>query len=247
MGRGASLRWAAAASVAAHAALLFGSAAPVLISAGANRPAVAESAPLVSRLIGREPRSPEAANLEQTSTGITALTQPTASTAPVALAAETRQNTAGPVGNTASAVDQQAGSTPPPVQPIAAALPPAQAEQKSPAPSQPTIAGYRDAQLDPPPRPIEVPEPIYPEEAGERDGVVVVRLYVGADGRVDQAVVVRANPPGWFEKSALAAFSQARFSPGYYLGVPVKSQITIELNYSPTNRGGAVSGQGAVR
>ncbi len=108
-------------------------------------------------------------------------------------------------------------------------------------------SGYRDAQLDPPPRPIDVPDPIYPEEAGQREGVVVLRLYIGADGKVDRAVVVRAVPPGLFERSALTAFAQARFTPGYYLGVPVPSQITIELNYTPTNRGGNVSGQGAVR
>ena len=36
-------------------------------------------------------------------------------------------------------------------------------------------------------------------------------------------VVVSATPEGLFEASAIAAFGKAKFSPGRYLGIPVRS------------------------
>ena len=76
-----------------------------------------------------------------------------------------------------------------------------------------------------------------------REGSVVLRLLVGEAGEVDEVAVVRAFPRGLFEASALAAFGQAKFSPGLLLGVPVKSQITIEVQFTPINRGATVSGR----
>jgi protein TonB len=109
----------------------------------------------------------------------------------------------------------------------------------APAPS------YRTSgELDPPPTPMQAIEPDYPEAAGMQEGSVVLRLLISSSGDVDEVAVVRATPPGVFEASALQAFANAKFSPGYFLGIPVKSQIFIEVGYTPINRGGAVSGQG---
>ena len=55
--------------------------------------------------------------------------------------------------------------------------------------------------------------------------------------------VVRASPVGFFEESALEAFGKALFSPGKMLGVAVKSQITVEVEFMPINRGATVSGR----
>ena len=60
---------------------------------------------------------------------------------------------------------------------------------------------------------------------------------------VDDVAVVRAEPKGVFEQAALEAFRAARFSPGMVLGTPVKSQITVEVEFMPINRGARVSGR----
>jgi protein TonB len=115
-------------------------------------------------------------------------------------------------------------------------------------PAPPALApapSYRSSgELDPPPTPMQAIEPDYPEAAGMQEGSVVLRLLISSSGDVDEVAVVRATPPGLFEASALQAFAKAKFSPGYFLGIPVKSQIFIEVGYTPINRGGAVSGQG---
>ena len=105
-----------------------------------------------------------------------------------------------------------------------------------PAPSY--LSGGR---LDPGPRPLQDVEPTFPDEAGLQHGIVVLRLLINEFGVVDQAAVVRAAPKGLFEKSALEAFAAARFSPGILLGVPVKSQVTIEVEFAPFNRGANVT------
>jgi protein TonB len=97
--------------------------------------------------------------------------------------------------------------------------------------------------LDPGPRPLEDIEPEYPDPVHLREGTVVLRLLISDTGRVDNVAVVRAEPRGVFEQAALEAFSRARFSPGLAAGTPVKSQITVEVQFVPINRGARVSGR----
>lgn len=97
--------------------------------------------------------------------------------------------------------------------------------------------------LDPGPRPLEDIEPEYPDPVHLREGVVVLRLLISDTGHVDNVAVVRAEPRGVFEQAALDAFSKARFSPGLAAGMPVKSQITVEVQFMPINRGARVSGR----
>lgn len=103
---------------------------------------------------------------------------------------------------------------------------------------------YRAVGLDPPPRPLHDIDPEYPLAQGGREGVVVLRLLINEKGIVDEAIVVRSFPPGVFDSSAVVAFGSAKFSPGMFLGLPVKSQLTVEVEFMPTNRGAAVSGRG---
>lgn len=99
------------------------------------------------------------------------------------------------------------------------------------------------AHLDPGPHPLHDIEPVFPAEAGLQDGTVVLRVLINEAGIVDNVAVVRSSPPGLFENSALAAFGAATFSPGMVSGVAVKSQVTIEVQFTPFNRGAAVSGR----
>ena len=101
---------------------------------------------------------------------------------------------------------------------------------------------FAGGKLDPGPHPLEDVDPAYPEEAKQQEGSVVLRLLINEAGTVDNVAVVRAYPVGLFEQSALEAFGKAKFSPGKMLGVTVKSQITIEVMFAPTNRG-KVSGR----
>lgn len=62
---------------------------------------------------------------------------------------------------------------------------------------------------------LEAPDPTYPGAAWShgRQGWVVVRFNVDADGRVDRARVARAVPDGPFNRAALRAVSDWRFRP----------------------------------
>ena len=102
---------------------------------------------------------------------------------------------------------------------------------------------YRSVGLDPPPRPLHDIEPEYPLQGGVREGSVVLRLLINEKGIVDEAIVLRSFPPRVFDSSAVLAFSSAKFSPGMFLGIPVKAQLTVEVEFMPTNRGPTVSGR----
>jgi periplasmic protein TonB len=62
-------------------------------------------------------------------------------------------------------------------------------------------------------------------------GRVVLELYISPQGTLDRVRVVRAEPPGRFEDSALKAFSAARFTPGLRKGKPVRSLLRVEVTY----------------
>jgi periplasmic protein TonB len=138
----------------------------------------------------------------------------------------------------------------------AAAQPPAQRTPQGIAPrvasgaSRPSVPAtglppapdyLASSRLDPGPQLLEEVEPVYPPEAGLTEGSVVLRLLIGKSGTVDEVTVVRSHPKGVFDRSAVAAFSAARFSPGRVLCAPVKSQLTIEVHFTPVDRGGNVS------
>ncbi len=145
--------------------------------------------------------------------------------------------------------------TPPPLpSPPAPAMPPAPAEPPAPAPpAPPSVAtggspppapptSYNvSGSLNQPPRLLSDVDTESTTVLGE--GRVVVRVLINARGEVDEVVVLTSTPKGKYDAAAIAAFSKARYSPGYLDGRAVKSQITYEINYQPINRGSAVSGQ----
>ncbi len=111
------------------------------------------------------------------------------------------------------------------------------------APLAPSPPAYLSSGgLDPPPRPLGDIDPVVPPEAGARGGVVVLRLFINERGGVDKAEVLNSAPPGLFDASALEAFGNARFSPGYFAGVPVRSQVTFEVKFRGLGSGATASG-----
>lgn len=83
----------------------------------------------------------------------------------------------------------------------------------------------------------------YPATAGDQEGKLVLRILVSETGVVDGLSVVRGDPPGVFDDAALKAFGGAKFAPGQILGLPVKSQYLVEVEFFPTSRDN-VSGRG---
>jgi periplasmic protein TonB len=106
----------------------------------------------------------------------------------------------------------------------------APASPGSPFPPLPPAPSYFvTSKLQIAPRPLTDVEPEFPDRVGKQNGVVTLRILINESGRVDDVAVVAASPIGVFEKSALAAWSQAKFAPGRIAGNAVKSQMTIEV------------------
>ena len=110
---------------------------------------------------------------------------------------------------------------------------PAPASENAPSPFP---SGYHlGGELDQRPVPIGAIEPEYPNDwklTVLNAYRVVVRVFINENGTVDH-VFTKNNPNGAFEKSALAAFEKARFSPGILRGAPVKSQMLVEIKFDP--------------
>ncbi|MGF1512025.1 MAG: energy transducer TonB [Myxococcota bacterium] len=77
------------------------------------------------------------------------------------------------------------------------------------------------------------PAPRYPNDARRRgvEGFVVLRMRVNVRGQVDDAVVVEAEPPGIFDRSAKSAALAYRFSPARSGGRSVASTVEQKMNF----------------
>ncbi|MEZ6187574.1 MAG: energy transducer TonB [Planctomycetota bacterium] len=78
--------------------------------------------------------------------------------------------------------------------------------------------------------PIEVPARAKAQHLGGR---LVLSLLIGADGRVRQARVLEADPPGVFEDAALVAVRGWVFEPATYQGRPVEVWATLPVEFAP--------------
>ena len=83
-----------------------------------------------------------------------------------------------------------------------------------------------------PPRVRRKVDPCYPSEAlRERvEGVVVVYGIIRADGRVEDAVVMKGANHA-IDKAALDAFSSSLFEPGRKNGRPVDVEALVEIPF----------------
>ncbi len=97
--------------------------------------------------------------------------------------------------------------------------------------------------LDVPPQALTEITPQYPANDNYQEGTVVVRVLINEFGLVDETRIVRSFPSGLFDNAAQEAFQKTIFSPGKILGIPVKSQLLVEMSFTPFNRGGMVNGR----
>jgi len=76
---------------------------------------------------------------------------------------------------------------------------------------------------------------LYPQQAYAMRlaGRVVLRIFIGDSGVIDNILVVEAMPPGVFEDAALVAARALHFKPALKDGRPVKSIKNIEVVFNP--------------
>lgn len=90
---------------------------------------------------------------------------------------------------------------------------------------------YAPHELDQRPLVLTHVEPVFPAGAPVHSGLVKLRLYVSADGRVEEIDIYEAQPAGVFEAAAAKAFADARFTPGMRRGIAVPSVLSLELQF----------------
>ena len=115
-----------------------------------------------------------------------------------------------------------------------------------PPPSAGDLKGTGDVvapPLDPPPPPLigaEVDgryagalQPPYPpsEQRGNREGVVVVRVLIGVDGRVQQVERVSATSDAFYVATERQALAKWRFKPATRGGVPEAQWKTMRVRF----------------
>lgn len=83
--------------------------------------------------------------------------------------------------------------------------------------------------------PLEMAPLLYPKTAyvNRIRGMVRVRVYISAAGRVDKAEVVDAAPKGHFEEAAIEAVQRTTFTAARKAGRAVPSQKLVEVEFDP--------------
>jgi protein TonB len=127
----------------------------------------------------------------------------------------------------------------PPVEPERAPLSEAPVAAAIDAPPAVEIPQVEDPQyypvrmLDALPAPLAEVDLVYPESAGdgELSGTVTLLLLIDELGLVNDASVLEADPPGYFEEAAIAAFRDVLFRPGQRNGRAVKSRLVVEVSF----------------
>jgi periplasmic protein TonB len=92
---------------------------------------------------------------------------------------------------------------------------------------------YRASELDHRPAPRSRIDPPYPAFTGDERAYLVLRLLINESGAVDKVIPLVGDSGSAFERSAVEAFAAAQFTPGVRAGVPVKSQLTVEVKFDP--------------
>ncbi len=87
--------------------------------------------------------------------------------------------------------------------------------------------------LESPPKPVKEVRPDYPQlaEKAQVEGVVLVQVVIGLNGKVEHAEVIQAKPEGFFEEAALAAARKWEFTPAKQRDKPVRVRYQIPLRF----------------
>lgn len=94
---------------------------------------------------------------------------------------------------------------------------------------------YRQSELDERPRPRNQVEPEFPIVIDPGvTGTVVARLFINMEGAVEKIVIESSRPSGLFDQAVLDAFAKASYTPGKRKGIPVRSQIRVEIDFRST-------------
>jgi protein TonB len=83
------------------------------------------------------------------------------------------------------------------------------------------------------PTPLKPIRPIYPPEAENLPGQVILLLLINENGAVDTYRIIESQPPGIFDTAVTDAFVRERYAPGLITGYPVKSQLLVEVVFEP--------------
>ena len=84
------------------------------------------------------------------------------------------------------------------------------------------------------PRLLEAPVPHYPAEAAALgvSGLVMIKVVVGYDGKVAEAVVVQGLHPV-VDAAALEAARGGRYAPATRSGIATEGSVTVPFRYPP--------------
>lgn len=87
--------------------------------------------------------------------------------------------------------------------------------------------------LEKTPQVVSQVDPVYPDFArrSETEGAVLVEVIIDVDGTIETAKVLQARPEGFFEKEAIAAAKQWKFTPAEQRGKPVKVRYQIPIEF----------------
>jgi len=104
-------------------------------------------------------------------------------------------------------------------------------EAPPPPPPPPTAPVRVGGNIKPPTKTRDV-KPIYPPiaQSARVQGVVIIEATIGADGRVQQAKVLRGQP--LLDQAALDAVKQWQFTPTLLNNVPVPVIMTVTVNFT---------------
>ncbi len=105
--------------------------------------------------------------------------------------------------------------------------------QPAPAPAAATVNRdfYHIGELDHEPVSQVRMEPVYPFRARRRgvEGSVKIQFFVTREGRVSGLKIVKAEPPGFFEKAVRQTVSKWHFQPGMVAGNKVKTLVETTI------------------
>jgi TonB family protein len=88
-------------------------------------------------------------------------------------------------------------------------------------------------QVDRPPRILRPVTPVYPFDAKTKgiEGRVVLRFIIDEEGRVQNPQIVKADPEGVFDESALAAIVKYKFEPAVIGSRKVKCYVVLPVGF----------------
>lgn len=87
--------------------------------------------------------------------------------------------------------------------------------------------------FDEQPEPEYIAQPVYPRLAREAgiEGTVLLRVRVGLDHRIHEAIVLSSDVTPAMERAAIDAALQCRYTPAKQQGVPVEVWVAIRIDF----------------